>query len=314
MTRYLGKLLLPLVLAVFATMPARAETAHHPLAGRIWSTGDRAFISEKRLAEELLRGRYVLLGETHDNPEHHRIQAWAVATVAAWGRPGIALEMIRADRQPVIDAHFASRPNDIAGLGAVLQWQRTGWPEWSLYAAVIAPVIATTGPLIAADLPADAMRAIARSGMAALASDRRTALGLDRPLPDTLYTELDREMVASHCGKLPKAKIRPFSMMQAARDASLADGLLTAARLSKGRAVLIAGTGHVRRDRGVPMHLARRGNNDGIVVLAPIETQPGMNQPEAYAAIFASAALPFDYVWFTAAIKRGDPCGDFKAR
>ncbi len=295
-------------------MPARAEMAPHPLAGRIWSSNDGGFISEARLAAELVRARYILLGETHDNPEHHRIQAWAAGKVAALGRPGIALEMIRADRQPMINAHFASRPGDIAGLGTVLRWDQSGWPEWSFYAAIIAPVVARNGPLIAADLPVDAMRAIAKGGMTALALDRRTALGLDQPLPDAVYAALDREMVASHCGKLPQSKVRSFSMMQVARDANLADGLITAARRAKGKALLIAGTGHVRRDRGVPMHLARRSEKDGIVVLAPIEVQPGMNEPVSYVAIFASATLPFDYVWFTAAAARADPCAGFGTR
>ena len=104
----------------------------------------------------------------------------------------------------------------------------------------------------------------------------------------------------------------PFAHVQVARDATLADGLLAAAeRAPDGRGVLVAGSGHVRRDRGVPFQLARRGVTAGIVTLAPVEVVAGETRPEAYGAPLGAKAPPFDYVWFTPRAKRGDPCAQF---
>lgn len=307
-------LTIPPARAADAPPPWQAvEHRDHPLVGRIWRAADGAFVGRGELAKALAAAHLVLLGETHDNPDHHRIQAWAVGRVVDAGhRPGIAMEMIATDRQGLIEAHFAARPGDAAGLGAALDWDRTGWPAWRHYAAAIAPAVAAGGAMTAANLPQATIRAVARQGFAALGAERLAELGLDRPLAEPLYGEVAKEMVASHCGQIAEARARPFALMQIARDAALADGLLIAAQRAKGRAVLLAGSGHVRIDRGVPMHLARRGRGQGVLALAPIEVAPGRTRPQAYAEAYGAAELPFDYVWFTPRETRDDPCVSFK--
>jgi uncharacterized iron-regulated protein len=47
-----------------------AERAH-PLVGRIWDVKAGAFIGEDVLVARLVASRFVLLGERHDNPDHH---------------------------------------------------------------------------------------------------------------------------------------------------------------------------------------------------------------------------------------------------
>jgi uncharacterized iron-regulated protein len=289
--------------------------ADHPLVGRIWRASDGAFIGRDQLAAALVAADLVLLGETHDNPDHHRIQAWAVGRLVAAGkRPGIALEMIRADQQDIVDAHFRARPGDVPGLGPVLAWERSGWPEWRHYAQVIAPLAPLRVALIGANLPGPMIRAVARDGLGALGGDRVRALALDRPMPESVHDAIEREIIESHCGHVPPPRARAFATIQIARDAALADGLLTAADRAGGSAVLVAGSGHVRRDRGVPLHLARRGKTGAIAVLAPIEVRADAATPADYAVAFGASRLPFDYVWFTPRQERDDPCNSFKKK
>src|SRR5690349_16481807 len=47
---------------------------HHPLAGKIWDVRAGAFVSQRDLLARLPSAPQVILGETHDNPEHHRLQ------------------------------------------------------------------------------------------------------------------------------------------------------------------------------------------------------------------------------------------------
>src|SRR5262245_15108867 len=41
----------------------------HPVAGRIWDVAAGEFIDSAALVDRLRRGRFVLLGEKHDNPD-----------------------------------------------------------------------------------------------------------------------------------------------------------------------------------------------------------------------------------------------------
>ena len=58
----------------------------HPLAGRIWDVGARAYLSEDELVAKLTAATYVLLGEVHDNREHHRLQAQMLDRLVKAGR------------------------------------------------------------------------------------------------------------------------------------------------------------------------------------------------------------------------------------
>ena len=75
--------------------------------------------------------------------------------------------------------------------------------------------------------------------------------------------------------------------------------------------MLIAGAQHVRTDRGVPVFAARRKPAARLATLALVEVRPGADDPSSYRGRFAAAALPFDYVWFTPAVDRGEPCEKF---
>ena len=51
----------------------------HPLAGSVWDVAAAAFLSAADLIAKLSAANIVLLGETHTNPDHHRLQARIVA-------------------------------------------------------------------------------------------------------------------------------------------------------------------------------------------------------------------------------------------
>jgi hypothetical protein len=72
--------------------------AEHPLVGRIWSTRAGRFVDEATL-RAALRG-YVLLGEKHDNVDHHALQAQLLDAMREGGRrPAVAFEMLDASAQ-----------------------------------------------------------------------------------------------------------------------------------------------------------------------------------------------------------------------
>ena len=98
------------------------------------------------------------------------------------------------------------------------------------------------------------------------------------------------------------------------RAQQLRDGQL--ARSMRGHtdgAVLIAGNGHVRRDRGVPFHLRTLGEEPGSsAVLGVLEVQHDQHDPAPYAAGVPGMGPAFDYIWFTLRVDNIDPCEKFR--
>jgi uncharacterized iron-regulated protein len=280
----------------------------HPLAGRIWATKAARFVSSDEVVAGLAGARYVLLGERHDNPDHHRVQAALVrALLAAGRRPAVAFEMFTSDDAPAIARHLAAAPRDAAGLADAVNWRRSGWPDWAYYQPIAQAALDAGLPVVAANLAPATVRALARGQQAALPAGLATRYGLDRPLPGEGQAALTAEIRDAHCGHLPAERIEGMVLAQRARDAVLADSMLAAERDG---AVLIAGAGHVRADRGVPIYLRTRVPEASIATVAPLEVHEGWTRPQDYAAL--GGVLPYDWVWFTPRMGDSDPCASFR--
>ncbi|MGE5506285.1 MAG: ChaN family lipoprotein [Actinomycetota bacterium] len=301
-------LLALVLLAVLAALPASAA---EPLAGRIWQPATGDFITPDQLLAQAMRADAVLLGETHDNPGHHALQAWVVRALAEAGRrPAVAFEMIDADQQPQVDAWLAGHPGDAAGLGEAVAWDKRGWPDWAMYRPIAEAALKAGQPIISANLPRTPTREISRGQETPETAAR---LGLDKPLDQPVAEAMAEEIRAGHCNMLPESAVPAMVRVQRARDASMAAavaGLL--ARPQGGTAVLIAGAGHVRADRGVPVRLQALAPGRSVLAVGFVEVQPGEAEPADYAAHFGAARLPFDAVWFTERTEREDPCGQME--
>jgi uncharacterized iron-regulated protein len=283
----------------------------HPLVGRIWDVRRGAWVDEPALLAELSRARFVLLGERHDNPDHHRLQAEMVRALTGSGRrPVLAFEMLDAEQQPTIDAALARAPHDPDALAQAVAWEKSGWPDWSLYRPIFAVGTERGLPIIGANFPSARVKELVLRGPEALPLETRARLGLDMPLPEDIARAMRTEMHESHCGHLPESMLDPMVLAQRARDAQMADRLLATA--SQDGALLITGTGHARTDRGVPAQLARRAPDLPVLSLAFLEVSPESREPPGYAPPDSAGKLPYDYVWFTPAAEREDPCAMFQ--
>jgi uncharacterized iron-regulated protein len=279
----------------------------HPLVGRIWDARNARWVDEASLESALARAEFVLLGETHDNPDHHLLEARLVRAVAAGGRrPAVAFEMLDTEQQAKVDRALARAPRDADALAEAVGWSHSGWPAFAMYRPVFAAALDAGLPLLASNLARERAHAVVAYGTAALAP--RVGAILDRagPLSDAAERSLRDEMADSHCGQLPESMLDPMVLMQRARDAQLAERLLDGGGASG--AVLVAGAGHVRRDRGVPVYLSREAPSRSSRAVAFLEVSPEKRAPSDYASEFGASALPFDYVLFTPATAREDPC------
>jgi uncharacterized iron-regulated protein len=281
----------------------------HPLAGQVLDARTGKELSPRRLVARLREARFALLGEQHDNPDHHVLQAWLVRELGRGSaRRALALEMLAPEQRAALETHRRTHPADIDGLARALDWAHSGWPDWSLYRPLFAAAVELDLPLAPANLSRAQLAAVRRSGIAGLDPELRARTGLDEPLSDAAREQLEHEIARGHCDKLPAAALPGMVDAQRARDAQLAASLADAA-LPAG-AVLIAGAGHVRRDRAVPHYLARAAPGASVVVVAFVEVQADQLQPGDY--LEPVPEPPFDYVWLTPRADDTDPCEKFR--
>ncbi|MEO8741371.1 MAG: ChaN family lipoprotein [Casimicrobiaceae bacterium] len=280
----------------------------HSLDGKIWDVRARKLVTVTELTARLAGADFVLLGEVHDNREHHHFQAMVLAALVANGaRPAFALEQFDREHQPAIDAALSAHA-DAETLADAGKFDRKGW-VWGNYEPLVQIAINARLPIVAANVSRRAARELSGQGFGLLAAppDR---LALTAVWTGARENALVRAVVDAHCGQLPPDAAAPLTRAQRARDATMADSLL--AQRAAG-AVLIAGVGHVRRDIAVPLYLRARAPDSHIVAIGMTEVLAGRDSPSAYeiAAADGSADPVFDYLWFAPPADRPDPCAGF---
>lgn len=286
-----------------------------PLVGKIWSVRESRFIEEAQVLAAL--HGYVLLGEKHDNPDHHALQARLLrAMVLAGNKPVVAFEMFDGDDQPAIESSRREHPRDAAALATAVSWDKSGWPPWADYAPIAQAALDADLPIVATGLPRSRMTAMMKPAAPAPAADggAPAAEPLDEGTPLTAEQEasLRDELRESHCGHLPESRVGAMLRFQRARDAAMANALIAATNAAhRADAVLIAGTGHTRRDRGAGRDLLARDPKRPLVSVAFAEVEAGKTDPAAYASRWNASAIPFDFVWFTPRATDEDPCAAF---
>ena len=292
-------LLVALALAACGAPPkppiAWTTTIHasNPLVGRTYDERKHTFV-----ALEAARTPFVLLGEKHDNADHHRLQAEALHGT----RGPVVFEMVDVDLQPAIDAYLAAGHATVDGLRDVLEWDRRGWPAWPLYRPIFDEIVHGSRKIVAAGLPHSVIVRLVHEGLASLPPEIAAHVHL-HPLPPAAQASLDAEIKASHCGMLPDTLVPAMSLAQRVKDAFMADVMASQPM----GAILIAGNGHVRNDRGVPFELAALRPGAPITTISFVEVDDSAD-PTTYAA-----EQPADFLVFTPRVDDEDPCAKFRA-
>jgi uncharacterized iron-regulated protein len=288
----------------------------HPLVGQVYGLAAGGPAEPVAVARAAAKARFVILGERHDNPDHHALQAWVLRAMTAQGRtPAVAFEMIDQSQAPALETYLNQHPRDAAGLGPAVRWEERGWPDWDSYRGIAEAALDAGLPILAANPSRAETRTVGRQGLGALDAERTSALGLKTPLPEAQRDLLLTELREGHCNLMPKDAMGPMANVQRLRDAMMADTLIAGAQAQDRGAVLITGGGHARADRAVPWYLRQRLGDPDVLIVRFREVRPGVTDPAAYLPDQpAGAPLAYDYVWFTPANERGDPCAELKER
>lgn len=258
----------------------------HPLEGRVWEIANGRFVEPQQVLARAAEARFVLLGEKHDNPEHHRLHLLVLRHLAASSTPALALEQLDRENQAALDAARAEPTANAERVADAGRFDRTSW-KWDGYKPLLELALERGLPIVAANLSRAAAREIvrvpARSGLA--------------PAPPALRGDIERDIADSHCERPPEPLLSGMVEAQRARDATMAAVLTD--HVGRG-AVLVTGAGHARKDRGVPAYL---GEKAAVLTIAFTEVIEGSLDPVTYVD-----PRSYDYLWFTRPAQRTDPC------
>lgn len=269
----------------------------HTLVGKIWDTGKSAWITDERLYTELLEYEYILLGETHNNPDHHLLQAHILnQLVAAGEKPTVVMEMLAQEAWQDQPAFWA----DAEWLQQQAKARNAGWP-WELYIPVLQGVVQNGLELVAGNIKSRGLHA----GPHNIGSGWPRKMIAQYSITAHSLRQLEHDISKSHCGYADAGFVQFMVRAQLQRDRVITSALVN----SKPPVVLIAGSGHVRNDYAVPMQLLNTFRRYSFLSVALVPVRLGALSPEDYLEGVPDA---FDILYFTPSHTRRDPCIQFR--
>jgi hypothetical protein len=230
----------------------------------------------------------VIIGEIHDDPNHHLTQADIITMIDP---TAVVFEMLTAEQALRVTPANIDDP----ALGEILGWNASGWPDFAIYA----PVFATLGDAeVRGAAPSEFAAMQARDDIIHAFRDGADRFGLTTPLPDDERAMREQGMQDGHCGALPVEMLPWFVDQQRFRDAVFARAALQAFEQTGGPVVVITGNGHARTDWGMPVYLTAAAPDIAVISIGQIT--------------MVDENAPFDLWRLTDPVDRPDPCAAFQ--
>ncbi|OSM04242.1 ChaN family lipoprotein [Magnetofaba australis] len=253
---------------------------------------DRASLTHDALFDELAQKRFVLVGESHDDAEHHRVQLAVIQALhQRRGDIAIGMEMFPRHLQPQLDRWVAGELDESAFLDAV-EWYFTWGFEAELYLPILRYARDNHIPVIALNVKRELISSVRKQGLENLDPEIAKQLPPVEP-PNAAYRALLNDFFSQHGRAMggmlaaPQAFDR-FMEAQSTWDAVFANGLIGwTEQHPNGAIVGVMGMGHLRGKQGVTRQLDARGFSDHAIVLPWTVTAEWINPNDA------------DYAWGT---------------
>lgn len=283
--------------------------ADHPLAGKLWDANNRGFIDEATLLARLNSVDVLLLGEIHDNPQHHEFQQKLLqARLDAGARPALLMEQLDSESQPALNAALAiaNRDDALSAVNGLIKFS-----NWQAYTRLLSTAYDKQLPVIAGNVPSQKLQPVIWRGFGTLEADELKRLAIEEVWSDSRQQYMLNNMGGAHCGQLRDELREGLTRSQRLRDALLVNSALT--NLDRG-IVGIMGRDHARKDVGLPLYFAARTPTARVLTIGMIEVQPGSTAPDAYLGVSATEKPPYDIIWFSARVDRPNPCAEMNKK
>lgn len=260
--------------------PAPAATAAY-IPQRVYDTSRQGFSDFEAMLADLAKADVVFVGEQHDDPATHRLEAAILDGLRRRSVPVIlSLEMFERDAQPALSAYLAGKATE----DEFLKTSRP-WPRYATdYRALVEMAKAERWPVIASNVPRRYASDVARSGRAALdamaAADRALA-AKDLVCPKDAYFQRFADNMAMHpmpgseklSAEDQRAQTDRYYDAQCVKDETMAEAIARGLSESgRGTLVHVNGAFHSDFGQGTAERVRRRleGRRVAIVSILPV--------------------------------------------
>jgi uncharacterized iron-regulated protein len=263
-----------LIVALFIALCLVSTVQAHTVITRM---SDRQNVSMAQLAAAAGNSDLVLVGEVHDNKEHHDLQLELIRSLAQ-KKPQLAigLEMVPTGRQRQLDEWSAGRMSETV-MRAVFH---ENWTDWELYRDIFLFARDHRIPMVALDVPVQVVRKVSQHGFKSLTPEERrdlpagTSCDLNNP-----QISLLRKSFSQHYGE---KEFSYFCEAQTVRNSGMAINVMHYLKTHPGRRIaVLTGIWHAVK-YAIPDQLARSGSRLSYTVILP-ET-PELSSENAGAA------------------------------
>ena len=248
-----------LLVSLTSTLQAHGHTV-------ITRMSDRQNVSLPYLAASAGDSDVILIGEVHDNKDHHDMQLDLIRSLSANDvQLAIGLEMIQADNQQQLDEWIAGKMSEKT-MQAV--FARNWSLDWHMYREIFIFARDNHIPMVALNVPIDIVRKVSRQGFASLTPEER------RDLPEGTSCDLRNPQVAF----LRKSFLRHakdgkmfnyFCEAQTVRNSGMAINMARYVQKHPGtKVVVLTGIWHAVK-YAIPDQLERNGSKLSYQVILP---------------------------------------------
>jgi uncharacterized iron-regulated protein len=261
--------------AILAAAPAHDGAACAPVGE--WSVPGGGRIAAPEVLGRAATAQVALLGETHDNADHHR---WALQTVAALAalRPKLLLgfEMFPRRVQGALDRWVAGELSEEEFLKAS-DWSLVWGYESAFYLPLFHFARLNRIPMVALNVERDFVRTVGSKGFAAVPPEKREGVSAPAAASEAYLERLFASYTQHPEKKEPKPsradpEFRRFVEAQLVWDRAMAQALADAAtRAPDALLVGVMGSQHIAHGDGVPHQLRGLGIKH-IASLLPWDT------------------------------------------
>lgn len=253
-------------------------------------------VSFDQLMTDLDPARVIFVSESHDQIEHHQIQLRILRGLLARGRNVVlGMEMFQRVQQPILDRWTQGEFTD-KEFRKEIKWETTWAIDYPLYKPLLDEAKDHHLKILGLNVERDLVSQVAQKGIEGLTPEDRAKLP-EMDLSDDEHRAYIRRIFRSHHGGEASAFDR-FYQSQCLWDEGMAEALSDFLRSpdNQDKTVLVlAGTGHIVFDFGIPKRFHRR-------TPLPYETivlKEWRKEPDQDLSASASPRPLADFLWLT---------------
>lgn len=246
---------------IFAFSACRTTAITDPMA--VYDLEHEQLLTDSQALQRLQSARIVLVGEHHNNADHHLAQLQVIQALHRAGRKvAIGMEMFRKDSQQVLDQWTSGRMEE----QQFLEVFNDNWTfGWKLYRPILAYARDNRIPVVGLNVPRKITLQVAYHGFQSLNSEQKGSLeGIVCDVTPEYRNFIQRAYGAHGHSRM---KFEQFCEAQLVWDSVMALNAIDYLKQNDERImVIVAGSGHAHK-LGIPTQLAKRSTLPYIVVL-----------------------------------------------